>query len=122
MVILFGVQLSAKISFFKALTSVAGIGSAHAYYLCYFFGLSPQIPIGSVSRQILKEVNRITLQTRVVGLSLKRATLNSIRSKIQLKSYQGFRHMEGLPVRGQNTRSNARTIRRLKRAKQIISL
>jgi small subunit ribosomal protein S13 len=55
---------------------------------------------------------------RMVLLVLKRESFNAVKRKIQLKTYKGVRHLEGLPVRGQNTKSNASTSRKLK-AKRV---
>jgi small subunit ribosomal protein S13 len=114
MVVLFGLQFPSSLSLGKALLSVTGLGRPYVLHLCKIFGFSPEIPVGSVSREDLKNIVRKTSNERLVLLPLSREVLNAVKLKSQLRLYQGVRHNEGLPVRGQNTKANARTSRRLK--------
>ena len=90
--------------------------------LTYIHGIGRKL-----SRQILNKLN-INLDTKVKDLSetetaairkeldnhllegdLRREVSMNIKTKMEIGSYQGIRHRKGLPVRGQSTRSNART-------------
>ena len=90
--------------------------------LTYIHGIGRKL-----SRQILNKLN-INLDTKVKDLSetetaairkeldnhllegdLRREVSMNIKTKMEIGSYQGIRHRKGLPVRGQKTRSNAKT-------------
>jgi small subunit ribosomal protein S13 len=118
MVIFFGLQFSGSTRLDKALLSISGIGRPYAAYLYKFFGFSFWLPLKSVPREQLKLLVRKVSLERSTSEILKRDVANSVKLKIQLKTYKGIRHLEGLPVRGQNTKSNASTSRRLKQGKK----
>jgi small subunit ribosomal protein S13 len=120
MIVLFGLQFSSRMTLKRALLSVSGIGRPYMLSLCGTFGCSPEILLGDVPREALKGIIRKTLQERTILVTLRREVITAIRLKSQLKLYQGIRHNEGLPVRGQNTKTNARTSRTLKRAKNYL--
>jgi small subunit ribosomal protein S13 len=119
MVVLFGLQFSESFSVGKALLSVTGVGRAYTNHLCQFFGLTYSTPLREISRDTLKSLVRKTSNERLVLLALRREVVTAIKLKSQLRLYQGIRHNEGLPVRGQNTKANARTSRRLKNASRL---
>jgi|JI91814BRNA_FD_contig_51_4833533_length_669_multi_2_in_0_out_0_1 small subunit ribosomal protein S13 len=114
MVVFFGAYLPSSTPLGKALRAVVGVGPAYAKFLSHFFGLSLAIPLQEVPREILKNLVRKTSQERLILLALRRETSNAVRLKSQLRLYQGVRHNEGLPVRGQNTKTNASTSRKLR--------
>jgi len=120
MVVLLGFSFNSDLTLFNALKSVPGIGKSYALYICKSFGVSSCINLSLLPRDLLKEVHRFVTQSHPTGPLLSRLVLNNIRLKIQLKTYQGLRHIEGLPARGQNTKSNARTSRLLKKGKHLI--
>jgi len=109
-------------SVFSVLCSIVGLGRPYSLFLCHYVGLSANAPIGDVSRAVLKDLQRVVVQSRVTGQLLRRLVLNNIRKKTTLKTFQGRRHLEGLPVRGQNTKSNARTARMFRKTKTLVSL
>lgn len=119
MVIFLGLQFSASTRLEKVLLAVPGIGYSYAAYLTKFFGLSSRLSLKRVTREQLKLLARkITLERSTLS-TLRRETSTAIKLKIQLKTYKGVRHLEGLPVRGQNTKSNASTSRKLKHGKSF---
>jgi small subunit ribosomal protein S13 len=113
MVIFFGLHVPGSTPVGKALLLVPGIGRSYAGFLCNFFGVSFFAPLQDLPREIIKNLIRKTTQERLTSTALKREVTNAIRLKSQLRLYQGIRHVEGLPVRGQNTKTNASTSRRL---------
>lgn len=74
--------------------------------------------IGSVSQSWLSNLNKIN-KSPIVD-NLKYIQKNNILDLINKNSYRGFRHKKGLPVRGQRTRTNRQTRRRLARARHSI--
>jgi len=112
MTTLFGLSFSNNTLLKKALTSISGIGYTYADFLIRSLHLGPASTISNLSREQVKFITRIVLQQRPIGPSLERETRNNILSKVNVHCYQGIRHIEGLPVRGQNTKTNASTARK----------
>jgi small subunit ribosomal protein S13 len=119
MIIFLGLQFPNSTRLDKALLSVPGIGRPYAEYLYAFFGFSPKLPLKLVPREQLKLLARKITVERPVLVTLRREVHTAIKLKIQLKMYKGVRHLEGLPVRGQNTKTNASTSRKLKQGKRF---
>lgn len=117
MVSFLGNNYTGETTLFNALSKTTGIGRSYATFLCRYLGLAEKATLNEVPRLALKELHRTVLQSRLTGPLLRRLVLNNIRRKIELKSYQGRRHLEGLPVRGQNSKANARTARMLRKSK-----
>ena len=114
MVPLLGLSFPQTITFYCALLSVPGIGRAYANYLILLLGFTQSTQLSSLSRDQLKLVTRSAAAHRIVGATLERQISLNIFTKVQLKTYQGSRHLSGLPVRGQNTKTNASTAARLR--------
>lgn len=102
-----------------ALRSVYGIGSHRASEICKKVGLDPAIKVVN-----LKDEHTILLQEAVnqyeVEGDLRRRVAMDIKRLGDIKCYRGLRHKRGLPVRGQRTRTNARTRKGRKRQSQIM--
>ena len=91
-----------------ALTAIYGIGRARAQAIC--------VGAGVVGTRKIKDLNdgeldrlRESVQRLTVEGDLRREVQMSIKRLIDLQCYRGSRHRKGLPVRGQRTRTNART-------------
>ena len=92
-----------------ALTYVFGLGRPTAQRICDELGLSRDTRVRDLTED---EVNRIRVwidQNATVEGDLRRDVQQDIKRKIEIGCYQGIRHRKGLPVRGQRTRTNART-------------
>jgi len=91
-----------------ALTYIFGIGRTAAAKLCQAAGVDPSMKIADLSDERLdalrSEVGRL-----VVEGDLRRENSMNIKRLMDLGCYRGMRHRRGLPVRGQRTRTNART-------------
>jgi small subunit ribosomal protein S13 len=91
-----------------ALTAIYGIGRARARAICAAAGVDQTRKIKELSdaemERLREQVTRITLEG-----DLRREVSMSIKRLMDLGSYRGVRHRKGLPVRGQRTRTNART-------------
>jgi small subunit ribosomal protein S13 len=120
MVVLFGLQFTETVSLGKALMTITGLGRPYVQYLCRLSGFSPNSPLGLVPREQIKILVRKTASDRLVLSALRRDVSNAVKLKVQLRLYQGVRHLEGLPVRGQNTKANARTSRRLRTVTKLL--
>ena len=91
-----------------ALTAIYGIGRPRARQICEKLGISPSIKIKDLDDaamdKLRDEVGRYTVEG-----DLRREVTMSIKRLMDLGCYRGFRHRRGLPVRGQRTKTNART-------------
>jgi len=91
-----------------ALTSIYGIGRARAQAICAAAGVDKSRKIKELSdaemERLREQVTRLTLEG-----DLRREVSMSIKRLMDLGCYRGVRHRKGLPVRGQRTRTNART-------------
>ncbi len=92
-----------------ALTYIYGLGRTSANKILKRTGISPDVRAKDLTEE---EVSRLSTAIqkdfRVEG-DLRRLVASNIRRKIDIGSYSGARHKRSLPVRGQRTRTNART-------------
>ena len=92
-----------------ALTYIFGIGRTRAQQALAATGVSPDLRVkdmGEADQVALRDY--IEANFRVEG-DLRREVQSDIRRKIEIGCYQGIRHRRGLPVRGQRTKTNARS-------------
>jgi small subunit ribosomal protein S13 len=90
------------------LRHIYGIGLTRAQKICASAGIAESVKIGELSEEQLE-----TLRTEVGKFSvegdLRREVSMSIKRLMDLGCYRGIRHRRGLPLRGQRTKTNART-------------
>jgi small subunit ribosomal protein S13 len=91
-----------------ALTSIYGIGRSRAVAICAAAGVQPSRKIKDLTDAEMDRLRESIGKVTVEG-DLRREVQMSIKRLIDLGCYRGSRHRKGLPVRGQRTRTNART-------------
>ena len=91
-----------------ALTAIFGIGHSRAQAICAAAGVQGTRKIKDLNDAELDRL-RENVQRLTVEGDLRREVQMSIKRLIDLQCYRGSRHRKGLPVRGQRTRTNART-------------
>ena len=92
-----------------ALTYIFGVGSTRAKETLAATGISPDIRVKDLTdEQLITLRDYLEANYKIEG-DLRREVDADIRRKIQINCYQGQRHRKGLPVRGQRTKTNART-------------
>ena len=92
-----------------ALTYIYGIGRTRAHQLLAATGVNPDMRVHELGdEELVKLRDHIEANFQVEG-DLRREVSADIRLKVEIGSYQGRRHRQGLPVRGQRTKTNART-------------
>jgi small subunit ribosomal protein S13 len=92
-----------------ALTYIYGIGPARAAELLEKTGISPDLRSKDLTDEQVSALKDVIEGTWKVEGDLRREVAADIRRKIEIGCYQGLRHRRGLPVRGQRTKTNART-------------
>lgn len=104
-----GIDVPDKKKFLYALQYVHGIGPKIAASICEQAGINPDTRANQVSETQLAQVNSIIDSNYLVEGALRRQVSQNIQRLKDIRSFRGDRHRRGLPVRGQRTRSNART-------------
>ena len=93
-----------------ALTYIFGIGRTRAQQALEATGISPDARVHTLGDdELVKLRDEIEVKEFKIEGDLRREVQADIRRKIEIGSYQGRRHRQGLPVRGQRTKTNART-------------
>lgn len=91
-----------------ALTSIYGIGKPTSINLCKTVGIDPATKVSQLSEEKLEELRTEITKMTVEG-DLRRVVTMNIKRLMDLGCYRGLRHRRGLPLRGQRTKTNART-------------
>ena len=104
-----GVDLPRNKRMEVALTYIYGIGPARSKQLLKETGISPDLRTDNLTDEQIASLRDVIEATWKVEGDLRRQVQADIRRKIEIGCYQGLRHRRGLPVRGQRTKTNART-------------
>jgi len=91
-----------------ALLSIYGIGKTRAKLICSISGINENVKVKNLVEEEI-ELLRIEVSKFVVEGDLRREKTLNIKRLMDLGCYRGLRHRRGLPVRGQRTKTNART-------------
>ncbi|MFZ9087865.1 MAG: 30S ribosomal protein S13 [Pontimonas sp.] len=92
-----------------ALTYVFGVGRTRAQQTLAATGINPNTRVKDLSDDELLQIRTHIEGAYKVEGDLRREVAADIRRKVEIGSYEGLRHRRGLPVRGQRTKTNART-------------
>ena len=92
-----------------ALTYIYGIGRTRSKETLQATGISPYLRVKDATEEDMVALRQYIETHFEVEGDLRREVQADIRRKIEIGSYQGMRHRRGLPVRGQRTKTNART-------------
>ena len=98
-----------------ALTAIYGIGRTRAQKICSAAGIRPETKVKDLSEAEVEGLRAEVAKCTVEG-DLRREVAMNIKRLMDLGCYRGLRHRRGLPVRGQRTRTNARTRKGPRRA------
>ncbi|MBW4094211.1 MAG: 30S ribosomal protein S13 [Acidobacteria bacterium] len=104
-----GVDLPREKRLEVALTYIYGVGKTRAQKTLTDTGISPDVRVKDLSDAQLVELRDYIEGNFKVEGDLRREVAADIRRKVEIGSYEGIRHRRGLPVRGQRTKTNART-------------
>ena len=91
-----------------ALTAIYGVGRQTASEICAKVGVLPSVKIKELTEEQLEAIRTVVSKMTVEG-DLRREVSMNIKRLMDLGCYRGIRHRRGLPLRGQRTRTNART-------------
>lgn len=99
-----------------ALRSIFGIGRTRALQICQAAGIEPNVKVSAIQEEMANTIQKVVSEFEVEG-DLRRRIAMNIKRLRDIKCYRGLRHRMGLPVRGQRTKTNARTRKGKKRSK-----
>jgi small subunit ribosomal protein S13 len=106
---LLGVDIPNDRPTFISLTYLYGVGPRVSQELCHKAGVDPQKKARELAEDELGRLAALLERDYVVEGPLRRQVNQNISRLKEIGSYRGMRHRRGLPVRGQRTRTNART-------------
>ena len=91
-----------------ALTSIFGIGRTRAQKICVEAGVTPTTKVKDLDENQVENLRTEVAKFTIEG-DLRREISMNIKRLMDLGTYRGVRHRRGLPLRGQRTKTNART-------------
>jgi small subunit ribosomal protein S13 len=106
---LVGVDLPRDKRLEVALTYIYGVGRTRAQKTLAATGISPDLRVKDLGDAELVALRDFLEGSYKLEGDLRREVAADIRRKVEIGSYEGIRHRRGLPVRGQRTKTNART-------------
>lgn len=104
------IELPKDKALFIGLTAIYGIGQSTAKKICKAVNIDPEMKVRDVTNE-QENILRGEVDKYLVEGELRREVQMNIKNKMEIGSYQGIRHKKGLPVHGQSTRSNAKTLK-----------
>lgn len=108
------VNLPKNKSILIGLTYIKGIGISRSKIICNNLNISIRSKLNQLSQKDIKSITDFIDTNYIIGNKLNRNKVNCIKNLINISSYRGFRHVKGLPLRGQRTHTNSKTSRKLK--------
>jgi small subunit ribosomal protein S13 len=103
-----GVNIPVQKHTWVGLTHIFGVGRTRAYQVCEAAGVAPETRIRDLTESEIEGIRSEIGKFAVEG-DLRREVAMNIKRLMDLGCYRGLRHRRGLPVRGQQTKTNART-------------
>ncbi len=91
------------------LTYIYGIGRTSSNRILADAGVDPNTRVRDLTDEEVKKIASVIEETQTVEGDLRRQTAMDIKRLMEIGCYRGIRHRKGLPVRGQKTKTNART-------------
>lgn len=104
-----GVNIPTQKRVVIALTYIFGIGLSSSQKILDQAGVSPDIRVKDMSEDEVSKIRNIITDDFAVEGDLRREVTMNIKRLTDLGCYRGLRHRKGLPVRGQRSKTNART-------------
>lgn len=111
-----GVILPVQKHIVIGLTAIYGVGRPRARQICQVAKVDPTKKVKDLTEAELESLRTEVGKFSVEG-DLRRKVAMDIKRLVELNTYRGLRHKRGLPVRGQRTRTNARTRKGKRKAK-----
>lgn len=104
-----GVNIPENKQLWISLRYIYGIGPTRAMEILQNTNINPYKKAKDLTPEEISKIQKFIEDNYVVEGDLRRQINQNIRELIEIRCYRGIRHQKGLPVRGQRTRTNART-------------
>lgn len=120
MLYIFNKTISDSKSILYSLTILYGINKYQSNKICKNIGINPRITINTLkNNQVNRLINYINKNLKIEQ-KLKQIKRNEISNLLTIKTNRGIRLSQGLPVRGQRTHTNAKTVKRKQNKKSFV--
>lgn len=106
-----GINIPDKKRIEIALTYIYGIGKARSNLILSELGIDKNLKVKDLTEKQLNDIKNYLDKNFKIEGDLKREVLSNIKRLKEIMSYRGSRHSKNLPVRGQRTKTNSRTVR-----------
>jgi small subunit ribosomal protein S13 len=114
MIYLLETELQNHKSLCTTLKYVFGIGNGNSTIICKKLGFSKNFKVSELTEEHkFNLINLIESSKYLINSDLKLFLINKQKKLVNIKSYRGLRKLKGFPVRGQRTRSNAKTAKKI---------
>lgn len=100
----------------RGVQEIKGCGKKRAGKICNRLGITKNGKIKHLLPKLVEKLTSFITENYQTGWEGDQRVKKNIQRLVQISSYRGFRHIEGLPTRGQRTHGNSKTARRLNRA------
>lgn len=110
-----GTNLKDNKKLLHELLSIRGLGRLASKQILSNFGWNPSLRVKTLTQTQITELIVYINQNYYVTSELHQQILRDIKRKVKMGSYKGIRHIRKLPVRGQRTKTNAKTVAKLKK-------
>jgi len=114
MIRIFGMTINSKTNIIKGICFVLGLGFKSSVKVCHYCSISIYARFDDLSLRQKNALLNYLGNHFILGSNLEQSIFYNIKQKVLNKTYAGFRHSRGLPVRGQRTKTNASTSRKIK--------
>ena len=114
MVYIVNTNINQKKKVFNALSQIFGLGKYQCLQICDELGISREKYLKQLTPSEVEQLTQLITQNYEIGSDIKQSRLQNVTRLIKIGAYRGFRHSDGLPVRGQKTHGNSRTARKVK--------
>ena len=115
-----GIDIPGRKRLEYALTYIYGLGLTTSREVIAKAGLDPAKKADDLTDDDITKLGAVIREDCTIEGDLRRETAQNVRRLISINSYRGFRHRRGLPVRGQRTKTNARTRKGAKRTVGVV--
>ena len=115
MVFFLETELIEKYKLLKSLKNIHGINTKRSSDLCKKLGLADNFKVKRLTKKYMNSLGKhIERSGILIGNDLKKQQLTIFKNQFAINSRRGIRKSQKLPVRGQRTHTNARTVKKLK--------
>lgn len=115
MIYILETELPQNKSIYYSLTQIFGIGTSQSFTICKKAGLLTNCKLSLLKPNQITRLNKVIETLKIkTNNTLRKHEITLIKKRIQIKTYKGIRKLQGLPIRGQRTRTNANTASRVR--------